>query len=160
VIGRGARLYNHRISSVAEDFDDAFLQLFLDDGGIAQVQVSRNHVAGYRNETLVYGERGHLHVGHFEGKPLEVRLQVYGPGRTWVDRTFPLRDYGPAVPVFITRFGPAYRAEVAHFAAQCRSGAPFSVGHREGLAALEVALAGSRALRTAEQAVPVAYAAN
>ena len=55
VTGTGARLYNQKISSVREEIDDAFVQLWLADDAIGQIQVSRNHVAGYRNETCIYG---------------------------------------------------------------------------------------------------------
>ena len=33
-----------------------------------------------------------------------------------------MRDYGRPVPEFVDRFGPAYRAELAHFIEQCRRG--------------------------------------
>lgn len=81
VLGTGARLYNQLVSRVPEDFDDAFLQVWLAGDAVAQVVVSRNHVAGYRNEALLYGTEGHVHVGqpfavrHREGqRALEVAL--------------------------------------------------------------------------------------
>ncbi|MEW6750019.1 MAG: Gfo/Idh/MocA family oxidoreductase [Candidatus Latescibacterota bacterium] len=159
LLGTGARLHNQLASRVPEDFDDAFLQVWLADDAVAQVVVSRNHVAGYRNETLVCGSEGHVHVGHFEGEPLQVKVEAYGRGGGVLDwRLFELRDYGSEVPVFITRFGSAYRAEVEHFVVQCRARRPFAVGHVEGLRALEVALAGARCLSSRLQAVPVEYA--
>ena len=77
VIGTGARLHNHRISSVHEDFDDAFIQMWLEEDVIAQVHVSRNHVAGYRNETMIYGAEGLIHVGHFHQNQIEVPFEAY-----------------------------------------------------------------------------------
>ena len=47
---------------------------------LGQVQVSRNHVAGYRNETWVYGPEGVVHVGAFSEDPLRVEVEVIGPG--------------------------------------------------------------------------------
>ena len=163
VSGSGSRLYNQRVSSVEEDFDDAFLHMHFAGHFAAQVQVSRNHVAGYRNETWVFGDEGVVHVGPFVGDPLEVAVEAYGRDHRLVERrAFPLRSY-PAraggVPVFINRFGPAYRAELDDFVACCREGRPFAVDQRDGLAALEVAEAGSRALRRRADEEAVEYAA-
>lgn len=163
----GARLYNQRIASVAEDFDDVFVQMWLDGTSaagaagaevVAQVQVSRNHVAGYRNETFIYGEDGLIHVGHFQEDPLQVDVEAYGRrGNVLEQVSFELRDYGREVPVFIERFGPAYSAEVAHFVGRCLARAPFDVTHRDGLRALEVVEAGVRATATRDGAVAVEY---
>ncbi len=160
ISGMGARLYNQRIASVAEDFDDVFVQMWLDGGAgveaVAQVQVSRNHVAGYRNETFIYGEDGLIHVGHFQEDPLQVDVEAYGRrGNVLEQVSFELRDYGCEVPVFIERFGPAYSAEVAHFVERCLARAPFDVTHRDGLRALEVVEAGVRSLKTRDEAVVV-----
>ncbi|HJP34222.1 MAG TPA: Gfo/Idh/MocA family oxidoreductase [Candidatus Latescibacteria bacterium] len=156
--GMGARLYNQRIEGVVEeDFDDAFVQLWLggDDAVVAQIQVSRNHVAGYRNETTLYGTEGLIHVGHFDDDPLKVRFEAYGREHDVIEkRAFPLRDYDRPVPVFIRRFGPAYKAEVADFVAKCASGEPFAVTHHDGLRAMEVVSAAASALRTSDQAEP------
>ena len=81
VTGMGARLHNQKVSSVVEDFDDqkvssvvedfddAFIQMWLEEDVIAQVQVSRNHVACYRNETCIYGDEGVIQVGALPGEP-------------------------------------------------------------------------------------------
>jgi len=157
VKGLGSRLHNYKISPVAEDLDDAFLQMGFDGDLSAQVQVSRNHVAGYRNETWIYGDKGLIHVGHFQGKPLEVGFEAYGRGEVIERRTFALRDHGRPVPVFIDRFGPAYKTEIAHFIDQCRRGQPFAVDHNHGLQALVVAEAGNQALQLQEEGVRVEY---
>ena len=149
VTGTGARLYNQKISSVREDFDDAFLQMWMREDLVGQVQVSRNHVAGYRNETWVFGEEGTLHVGHFQENPLKVSLEAFDRRGLIERRDFEMRDYGREVPVFIERFGPAYKRELAHFATQCQSGAPFAVDHSHGLAAMRVVADGAAALQTA-----------
>ena len=164
VSGLGAVLYNQKISSVREDLDDAFLQMWFSGDLAAQVQVSRNHVAGYRNETWVYGEEGLIHVGHFEGDPRQVAFEAYGRGKVIERRSFGLRDYGEQgplgkpVPVFMERFGPAYKGELVCYLERCLSGEPFPVDHVDGLRALEVAAAGSRALRTQERGGWVEYA--
>lgn len=164
VSGLGAVLYNQKISSVREDLDDAFLQMWFSGDLAAQVQVSRNHVAGYRNETWVYGEEGLIHVGHFAGDPRQVTFEAYGRRQVIEQRSFALRDYGEQgplgkpVPVFMERFGAAYKGELACYLERCLSGEPFPVDHVDGLRALEVAAAGSRALRTQEHGGWVEYA--
>ena len=155
VTGMGARLHNQKVSSVAEDFDDVFIQMWLEEDAIAQVQVGRNHVAGYRNETCVYGDEGVIQVGHFQENPLEVRFEAYGRGSVIDRQVFRMRDYGREVPVFIERFGPAYSAEIAHFVEQCRNGGSFSVDQRDGLRAQTVVDAGKRSLLGAGDAVAI-----
>jgi len=154
----GSRIYSHRLTTCQEDFDDALLYLWFDGEMAAQVQVSRNHVSGYRVETLIFGEEGQIQVGRFEQKPLEVVVQAYGRrGRSepLAQRAFLMRDYGRPLPEFVDRFGPAYKAEMAAFIECCRSGSPFPTSHLDGLRAQEVIAAGMRAVITEEQATPV-----
>ena len=158
ITGVGARLHNQKIPGVvAEDFDDAFVQLWLGEGLVGQIQVSRNHVAGYRNETVLYGTEGLIHVGHFDDDPLRVWVEAYGREHDVIEkRAYDLRDYEMPVPVFIRRFGPAYKGEVADFVDRCRSGEPFAVTQADGLRAMEVVVAGAAALKTSAGAEPVA----
>ncbi|MBV9677780.1 MAG: Gfo/Idh/MocA family oxidoreductase [Acidobacteriaceae bacterium] len=150
----GSRLYSHAFTTCVEDFDDALLYLWFDDL-VAQVQVSRNHVSGYRVETILFGEEGQIHVGRFEGRPFEVLVEAYGRrGRTepLAHRGFPMRNYGRPLPEFVDRFGAAYKAELAAFIECCRAGTPFPVTHRDGVRAQEVISAGMRAQIGPEQA--------
>lgn len=152
VTATGCRLYNTAIASVREDFDDALLSMWFPSGAAAQVVVSRNHVAGYRNETWVFGDRGVVHVGAFQEDPLRVDLEAIGREGLIARETFRMRDYGRDVPVFIQRFGPAYRAEVASFVDCVIRGAPFEVTDEHGLAALQVVDAAVHAVQTRDDA--------
>ena len=141
----GSRLYSHRLTTCQEDFDDALLYLWFDGEMTAQVQVSRNHVSGYRVETVIFGEEGQIHIGRFDQKQFDIVVEAYGRrGRREpiVYRTFAMRDYQRPLPEFIDRFGPAYKAELAAFIDCCHSGAPFPTTHRDGLRAQEVISAG------------------
>ena len=100
----GSRVYSHRLTEVEEDFDDALLQLWFPDEVIGQIQVSRNHVAGYRVETWIFGEQGVIHVGAFAQNPEEVVLRAYGRDTEIDMRRFPLRSYAPGSPEFMARF--------------------------------------------------------
>jgi myo-inositol 2-dehydrogenase/D-chiro-inositol 1-dehydrogenase len=154
----GSRIYSHRHTTCQEDFDDAFLYLWFAGEMAAQVQVGRNHVSGYRVETLIFGEEGQIHVGRFDQKPFEIAVEAYGRrGRAepLASRAFHMRDYGRPLPEFVDRFGPAYKAELAAFIDCCRTGAPFPACHRDGLRAQEVIAAGMRAMITEERGAPV-----
>jgi predicted dehydrogenase len=154
----GSRIYSHRLTTCQEDFDDALLYLWFDEELVAQVQVSRNHVSGYRNETIIFGEDGQIHVGHFEQRPFEVVVEAYGRrGRSeaLACRTFRMRDYGRNLAEFVDRFGPAYKAELAAFIDCCREGSPFPSTHRDGLRAQEVISAGMQAVISPEHAARV-----
>lgn len=144
----GSLLFAHKSSSVKEDFDDGLTFLWFPGDLIAQITVSRNHVSGYRNETWIYGEEGHIHVGRFEQNKNEVILEAYGRGERIELKTFPMRDYDKPVPEFIERFGLAYKQELAEFVRCCRQGEPFPVTHREGLQAMEVIDSGLRGVVT------------
>ena len=157
VTGAGSRLYNQMNTSVEEDFDDSFLQMWFEDDLVAQVQVSRNHVAGYRNETVLYGETGLIHVGAFRANPGCVTVEHYESKGLVDDRGFETRDYGRKVPVFITRFGKAYAAELDDFIDKCLNDQAFSVNHDDGLRALQVVTDGMRSQITRAQAGPVAW---
>ena len=152
----GARIHSLKSGSVREDFDDALVQLRFPDGGIAQIQVSRNHVAGYRNETWVYGDRGMVHVGSFQGNRPSVSVEIFDRHGRLETKTFPLRDYGSGTPEFISRFGLAYKRELAYFVERCIRNEPFCVTHRDGLAAMQVAITATRCAR-ASAAVPICY---
>jgi predicted dehydrogenase len=154
----GSRLYSHRLTTCKEDFDDALLLIWFEGELMAQVQVSRNHVSGHRVETIIFGEKGHIHVGRFEGKPSEVVVEAYGK-RGSTDpiayRTFRMRDYGRPVVESLERFGHAYKAELASFIDCCRNAKPFPTSHQDGLRAQEIISAGMQAVITEKQTAPV-----
>jgi myo-inositol 2-dehydrogenase / D-chiro-inositol 1-dehydrogenase len=155
----GSRIYSHALTTCVEDFDDALLYLWFEADLLAQIQVSRNHVSGYRVETVIFGEEGQIHVGRFEQKPFEIVVEAYGRrGRTepLAFRSFLMRDYGRPLPEFVDRFGAAYKAEVATFIECCRTGTAFPTTHRDGVRAQEVISAGMRAIIAGEQAAAVA----
>ncbi len=155
----GARICSYRFTTCQEDFDDALLYLWFEGDLVAQIQVGRNHVSGYRVETVIFGEEGQIHIGHFDQKPFEILLEVYGRRGTAQPiamRTFAMHDYGRPLPEYIDRFGPAYKTELEVFLDCCRSGAPFPTTHNDGLRAQAVIAAGMSAVVTPEQAGAIA----
>ena len=154
----GSRVYSHKLTTCDEDFDDALLYLWFGDDLLAQVQVTRNHVSGYRVETILFGDQGQVHIGHFDGKPFEVTVEAYGRrGRSepLAKRTFTARDYGKPLPEFVDRFGAAYKAELSTFIQCCSDKKPFPSTHRDGLRAQEVISAGMKAVIGAHNAALV-----
>jgi myo-inositol 2-dehydrogenase/D-chiro-inositol 1-dehydrogenase len=143
----GSRIYSHRLTTCEEDFDDALLYLWFENELVAEIQVGRNHVSGYRTEVVFYGEEGQIQVDRFHQKPSEVIVTAYGRrGRTEpiAHRTFSMRQYGDSLPEFAGRFGVAYKAEVATLIDCCQANKPFPVTHTDGLRAQQVIRAGMK----------------
>lgn len=160
----GSNLHSHRLTSCMEDFDDAMLMLdFGNEDGkglLAEIQVSRNHVSGYRGETVLYGEKGQIRVGRFNANPREVIVEAYGPrdhAEPLVSRSFLTRDYNEALPEFIDRFGAAYKEELRVFIDSCLARQGFPVTHLDAMRAQEIiAAAMTRVLSTRDMA-PIVY---
>jgi predicted dehydrogenase len=154
----GANVYGHKLTTADEDFDDALLYLWFDDDTVAQVQVSRNHVSGYRVETILFGEKGQVHIGRFDQRPFDITVEAYGrrgASEPIAQKSFTMRRYEGTLPEFADRFGPAYKAEAAAFVDCCLAGSAFPVTHRDGLRAQEAIAAGMRAVVTRAQAARV-----
>ena len=151
----GNRVYSHRLTSADENFDDGFIYLWFDEELVGQVQVTRNHVSGYRVETIIFGEQGQIHIGRFEMKPSEVVVEVYGRDKAIDCKVVEMRQYSGPMPEFVDRFGEAYKAEAVEFVERCKSGEPFSVNHSDGLRAMEVIDAASRAPVTRSMAARI-----
>lgn len=137
----GSRIFSHRLTTCDEDFDDGLMLLDFGDELIGQIQVSRNHVSGYRGETTIYGEKGLIRIGCFRQKLLEVTVEAYGTREEKEPiafKNFAMRCYDQPLPEFIDRYGAAYKEELRTFLKCCRSGEPFPVTHRDGLRAQEI----------------------
>jgi predicted dehydrogenase len=154
----GSRVYSHKLTTCDEDFDDASLYMWFGDDLLAQVQVTRNHVSGYRVETILFGDKGQVHIGHFDGKLFEVTVEAYGKRgqeEPLAKKSFTARNYGKPLPEFVDRFGAAYKLELQTFIQCCAEDQPFPSTHRDGLRAQEVISAGMKAVFGKEQAAVV-----
>lgn len=143
----GSRIYSHRLTTCDEDFDDALMLLDFEDL-IAQIQVTRNHVSGYRGETVIYGEKGLIRIGCFNQKLTEVTVEAYGKRdakEPIAVKTFQMRNYDQPLPEFIDRYGAAYKEELRVFLECCLSREPFPVTHADGLRAQEIVSAAMNA---------------
>ena len=158
----GSRTYSHRLTTCTEDFDDAVLFMWFPKQAVgeltAQVQVTRNHVSGYRTETAIFGEHGQIRIGRFAQRPHEVIVEAYGPRFTpdaVEQRVFAVLDDQRNQAEFVARYGLSYKAEVAAFVECCRQGTPFPITHHDGLRAQEVIAAGMQKMLTRADAMPV-----
>ena len=154
----GSRLYGHRLRASEDVYDDGFLWLWFRDELLGHIQVSRNHVSGYRIETWVFGEEGQIHMGRFEQNKREVLVEVYGRSERHGPvsrRAFAMPEAAADAPEFVPRFGPAYLEEARVFVECCREGRPFPVNHHDGIRAMEVIEAALRVSLTAEKGAPV-----
>ncbi|MFN0101789.1 MAG: Gfo/Idh/MocA family protein [Bryobacteraceae bacterium] len=147
----GSRIYSHALTTCQEDFDDAMLYMWFGSDLLGQVQVTRNHVSGYRVESVIYGDSGQIQIGRFDQRPDEIKVEAFGKrgvAETLAWKTFPGGKGGQGAPEFVDRFGPAYKREVEVFLDCCTRGAAFPTSHHDGLRAQQVIAAGMRALRT------------
>ncbi|MEP7364373.1 MAG: Gfo/Idh/MocA family oxidoreductase [Acidobacteriota bacterium] len=154
----GSVLYNKHVASCKEDFDDAMLYMWFGEELLGQVQVTRNHVSGYRVESAIYGDQGQIQIGRFDQRPQEILVEAFGRRGTAAPiarKLFPGGDGGPGAPEFVDRFGPAYKAEAASFIDCCRKGIDFPMTHSDGLRAQQVIAAGMRAVKTREDGAVV-----
>lgn len=156
----GSRIYSHSHTTCQEDFDDALMLLDFGDELIGQLQVTRNHVSGYRGETIVFGEKGQIHLGRFNQKLREVIVEAYGTRdakQPIACKTFEARQYDQPLPEFIDRFGAAYKEELRVFLECCRSGQPFPITHRDGLCAQEIIAGAMKGCIRKEDMTAISY---
>jgi len=115
------------------DVDTAVATLRLADGALGVLTVTRHDPLGYDVRTEIFGSRDSIAVGLGPATPLRsVEPGVPPPA-------------GPAWQSFLVRFEAAYRAELAEFVRVAHGEAPSPCTGRDGLAALEVAVAATRA---------------
>jgi len=156
----GSRIFSHRHTTCQEDFDDALMVLDFEEELVAHIQVSRNHVSGYRGETVIFGEKGKIQIGRFCQQPHEVLLEVFSAPSSSQSpevKTFPTRRYNQPLPEFIDRFGDAYKQELKVFLECCRDALVFPVTYRDALRAQEVVAGAMSCTMTSKEMAPIDY---
>ncbi len=115
------------------DIDNAVVNLRFVNGALGNVEVSRNAFYGYDIRTEVLGSEGALNIGVYQQTPVLL-----------LTREGAQHDI---VPYLMERFGPAYSAQIAHFAECLRDNKPPAVGGADALAAFEIGLAATRSVQ-------------
>lgn len=125
----------------ADDWDTTVLTLRFVSGALGSIVNSRQAGYGYDIHTEVLGDHGGLKVGYERHTPI-----------TRYDRAGAHHDY---VPYFPERFAQAYAAELQAFVEAVRGGRPVNPTGRDGLRALQIALAATESARRAGAWMPV-----
>lgn len=115
--------------------ETAVVTMRMSAGTLAVLEATWLHSTGYDNRIEIVAEGGHHSVGLTARSPL---LHVDWPG---------VETAGPAGPFthYLTRFETAYRAELESFLASCRGERPAASSAHDGLEAMRIAVAATRA---------------
>ena len=113
------------------DIDNAIVSLVFVDGKLGVVDLSRNGIYGYDITTELLGTQGTLRIGYLRETPLLVMTANNVAHDT--------------VPYFMERFAGAYTAQLSDFVDNVRLGRPAPVTIRDGMQAMRIAVAATRA---------------
>ena len=119
------------------DIDNAVISLIFASGRLGVVDVTRNGIYGYDIMSELLGTNGTLRVGYLRETPLMVMTK----GQVAHD----------TVPYFMERFGEAYTAQLENFARNVLEQREPPITVDDGVEALRVALAATRAQKTGER---------
>lgn len=112
------------------DVDNAMISLRFENGALGNVEVSRTAAYGYDIQCTIIGTTGTLQIGYLQETPV---LTLTRDGARH-----------DVVPHFPQRFGAAYTAQIAAFAACVQEGQPPPVTAQHARAALAIGLAATR----------------
>ena len=119
------------------DIDNAVISLIFGSGRLGVVDVTRNGIYGYDIMAELLGTKGTLRIGYLRETPLMVMTK----GQVATD----------TVPYFMERFGEAYTAQLENFARNVLQQREPPITVDDGVEALRVALAATRAQKTGER---------
>ena len=123
------------------DIDNAVVTLKFRSGRLGAVDLTRNGVYGYDITTELLGTKGTLRIGYLRETPLTVMTKAVVAHDT--------------VPGFVERFRDAYPAQLENFAQNVLNDREPPITARDGVEALRVGVAATRACQTGQ---PVAVA--
>jgi inositol 2-dehydrogenase len=115
------------------DIDNAIINLTFESGSLGVIDLTRNGVYGYDIRTEVLGTKGTIKVGYLRETPIVVMTKEGVTHDT--------------VPWFLERFGEAYTVQLQNFLDRLQAGKEPSVKCSDGVEALRVAIAATRAFK-------------
>ena len=118
------------------DIDNAIASLVFAGGNLGVVDLSRNGVYGYDISTELLGTKGTLRIGYLRETPLLVMTEN--------------RVSHDTVPYFMERFAGAYTAQLTNFVENVLQGRPAPVTIKDGMQAMRIAVAATRAYETGQ----------
>lgn len=116
------------------DIDNAVVSLVFTSGRLGVVDLTRNGIYGYDISTELLGTQGTLRIGYLRETPVMV-----------MTRAGVVHD---TVPYFMERFRDAYTAQLENFARNVLDGREPPITIDDGLQALRIAVAATRARET------------
>ena len=119
------------------DIDNAIISLIFTSGRLGVVDITRNGIYGYDINAELLGTKGTLKVGYLRETPVMVMTK----GQVAHD----------TVPFFMERFGDAYAAQLENFAQNVLHHRDPPVTVDDGVEALRVAIAATRAQKTGQR---------
>lgn len=119
------------------DIDNAIVSLIFKSGRLGVVDLTRNGIYGYDITTELLGTKGTLRVGYLRETPLMVMTK----GTVTHD----------TVPYFMERFAEAYTAQLDDFAQNVLRGRQPPITVEDGVEALKIAVAATRAYHTGQR---------
>jgi myo-inositol 2-dehydrogenase/D-chiro-inositol 1-dehydrogenase len=135
VFAYGANLVDPQIGQL-NDIDTCTLTLKAKSGALIQISNSRRCAYGYDQRVEVFGSQGMLQAGNHRATTVEA----------WTGQSTTARE--PLLNFFIERYRQAYDAEVEAFVVGVEGGTALSPDFKDGLAALELAVAAEQSLRS------------
>ena len=118
------------------DIDNAVVTLVFTSGRLGVVDLTRNGIYGYDISTELLGTEGTLRIGYLRETPLMVMTRAGVAHDT--------------VPYFMERFEGAYTAQLENFARNVLEGRTPPIRIDDGIEALRIALAATRARETGQ----------
>jgi scyllo-inositol 2-dehydrogenase (NAD+) len=118
------------------DIDNAIVSLVFASGRLGVVDLTRNGIYGYHITTELLGTAGTLRVGYLRETPLTVMTRAGVTHDT--------------VPYFMERFRDAYTTQLENFAQNVLHGRQPPITVDDGVEALKIAIAATRARETGQ----------
>jgi predicted dehydrogenase len=119
------------------DIDNAVISLIFASGRLGVIDITRNGIYGYDIMAELLGTKGTLRVGYLRETPLMVMTK----GQVATD----------TVPYFMERFAEAYTTQLENFAQNVLNDRQPPITVEDGVQALVVALAATRAQKSGER---------
>jgi scyllo-inositol 2-dehydrogenase (NAD+) len=119
------------------DIDNAIVSLMFTSGRLGVVDLTRNGIYGYDIITELLGTKGTLRIGYIRETPLMIMTKGMVAHDT--------------VPYFMERFGEAYTAQLENFAQNVLQGRQPPITVDDGIGALRIAVAATRAQQTGQR---------
>ena len=127
----GATIAYPELATVG-DIDNAIASLTFASGKLGVVDLTRSGIYGYDISTEILGLEGTIRIGYLRETPIVVMTKAHGVSHD-------------TVPYFMERFRDAYTNQLQNFAQNVLHGRPAPITIDDGMEALRVGVAATRA---------------